>query len=75
MRKVGIDGQIYWDAPKNLTNDPSSDNFVRKVFNLSDGGAFVVLDQIGSGNFDAKSVSDPSGIDISPDFHLVTILP
>ena len=61
VRKVGIDGQVYWDAPKNLTNDPSSDNFVRKVFNLSDGGAFVVLDQIGSGNFGNISIINEDG--------------
>ena len=48
VRKVGIDGQVYWDAPKNLTNDPASDNFVRNVFNTPNGGAFVVFDQIGS---------------------------
>ena len=51
VRKVGLDGQIYWDAPKNLTNNPSSDNFVRKVFNNTSGGAFIVYDQIGSTNF------------------------
>ena len=32
VRKVGIDGSIFWDAPKNLTNDPSSENFVRNIF-------------------------------------------
>ena len=56
VRKVGIDGQIYWDAPKNLTNDSSSDNFVKKVFNAPDGGAFIVFDQVGSGNFGNISI-------------------
>ena len=49
------------DAPKNLTNDPTSDNFVRNVFNTPDGGAFVVFDKIGSGNFGKITIMNQEG--------------
>lgn len=62
VRKVGIDGTIYWDAPKNLTNDPSSDNFVRNVFNSPNGGAFIVFDKIGSGNYSNITIMNSDGV-------------
>ena len=61
VRKVGIDGQVYWDAPKNLTNDPASDNFVRKAFNAPNGGAFIVFDKIGSGNYGNITIMNQDG--------------
>ena len=61
VRKVGIDGQVYWDAPKNLTNDPASDNFVRNVFNTPDGGAFIVFDKIGSENYSNITIMSQDG--------------
>ena len=51
VRKVGIDGSIFWDAPKNLTNDPSSENFVRNIFQNDVNGAFIVYDEAGNGNY------------------------
>ena len=51
VRKVGIDGNIFWDSPVNLTNDPASENFVRDVFNNQNNGAFIVYDEAGSNNF------------------------
>lgn len=62
VRKVGIDGTIYWDAPKNLTNDPSSDNFVRNVFNSPNNGAFIVFDKIGSGNYSNITIMNSDGV-------------
>ena len=64
VRKVGIDGTIYWDAPKNLTNNESSDNFVRNAFNTPDGGAFIVFDQIGSGNYGNITIMNQDGENI-----------
>ena len=65
VRKVGIDGTIYWDAPKNLTNDSSSDNFIKKVFNAPNGGAFIVFDQNGgSGNYGNITIMNQDGENI-----------
>ena len=51
VRKVDIDGNIFWDSPINLTNDPSNENFVRNVFNNQNNGAFILYDEAGSNNY------------------------
>ena len=61
VRKVGIDGAISWDSPKNLTNDPVSESYVRDVFGNQQNGAFIVYDQAGSGNFVNISSIDEDG--------------
>ena len=51
VRKVGIDGTIFWDSPKNLTNDPVSESYVKDIFKNQVNGAFIVYDQVGSDNY------------------------
>ena len=51
VRKIDIDGNIFWDSPINLTNDPSNENFVRNVFKNQNNGAFILYDEAGSNNY------------------------
>lgn len=50
LRKIDMGGNIYWEAPINLTNEPSYDNFVKKAFNNPEQGSFLVYNQQGSEN-------------------------
>jgi len=66
VRKVASNGTIYWDAPVNLTNDFNTDSFVKKAFNNSENGSFIVYEQSGGGDrFGYISSIDENGIIIN----------
>ena len=65
VNKIGVDGVDLWGGPKQITDNPSYDYYVKGAFNMPDESVFIVFSENGGGdNFGKITIMNQEGLNI-----------